>query len=158
MVNPKRSWLDGPQIPGENDDPHAPGRWPGEKIGLPQSGPGSLASVGRRAGGVAVDWVLCWLLAGLFVSYTDVLGSTPTVTLIFWMILGIVTGWLFARTPGHMVLGMGIARTDVGGARIGLWRAVARTVLTSLILPAAMVDSDGRGLHDRATGTAVIRG
>ncbi|QGU05052.1 RDD family protein [Corynebacterium comes] len=158
MANPKRSWLDGPQIPGELDDPYAPGRWPGEKIGLPESGPGSMASVGRRAGAVAIDWIICWLLAGAFVSYTDVLGSTPTVTLIFWMILGIVTGWLFARTPGHMVLSMGIARTDVGGARVGLWRAVVRTVLTSLILPAAMVDSDGRGLHDRATGTAVIRG
>jgi uncharacterized RDD family membrane protein YckC len=158
MANPKRTWLDGPQIPGENEDPFAPGKWPGEKLGLPQSGPGSLASVARRAGGVAIDWVMCWILAMVFVRFTDFLGSTPTVTLIFWMVLGIVCGWLFARTPGHMVLGMGVARTDVGGARVGLWRAVVRTLLTSLILPAAMVDSDGRGLHDRATGTAVIRG
>lgn len=158
MANPKRSWLDGPQIPGEHDDPYAPGRWPGEKLGLPQSGPGALASVGRRAGAVTIDWLLCWLLAGVFVRFTDFLGSTPTVTLLFWMALGIVTGWLFARTPGHMVLGMGIARVDVGGARVGFWRAAVRTILTSFILPAAMVDSDGRGLHDRATGTSVIRG
>lgn len=158
MANPKRSWLDGPQIPGENEDPFAPGRWPGEKLGLPKDGAGSLASVARRAGGVTIDWFICWFLAMFFVRYTDILGSTPTVTLIFWVILGIVTGWLFARTPGHILLGMGIARTDVGGARVGLWRAAVRTLLTSFILPAAMVDSDGRGLHDRATGTAVIRG
>jgi len=28
MANNKQSWLDGPNIPGENDDPSAPGRWP----------------------------------------------------------------------------------------------------------------------------------
>lgn len=158
MATPKRSWPDGPQIPGEHDDPFAPGAWPGEKLGLPRSGPSSLASVARRAVGVFIDWFFCWMLAITFVRFTDVLGSTPTVTLVFWVILGIVCGWLFSRTPGHMLLGMGVARIDVGGAKVGLWRAVVRTLLTAFILPAAMVDSDGRGLHDRATGTAVIRG
>ncbi|AKK09265.1 RDD family protein [Corynebacterium testudinoris] len=158
MANPKRSWLDGPQIPGEHDDPFAPGQWPGEKLGLPATGPSSLASVARRAVGVAIDWFICWMFAIAFVRFSSSLGDVATVTLIFWVILGIVCGWLFSRTPGHIVLGMGIARVDVGGARVGLWRAVVRTLLTALVLPAAMVDSDGRGLHDRATGTAVIRG
>lgn len=157
MANPKRTWLDGPQIPGEHDDPLSPGKWPGEKLGLPETGAGSMASVARRAGAVTIDWIMCWILAMTFVRFTDILGSTPTVTLIFWIILGILGGWLFAGTPGHKLLGMGVARIDVGGARVGLWRAVVRTLLTSFILPAAMVDSDGRGLHDRATGTAVIR-
>ena len=40
----------------------------------------------------------------------------------------------------------------------GLARAAARTLLTIFVLPAAMVDTDGRGMHDRATGTAVILG
>ena len=158
MANPKRSWLAGPQIPGEHDDPFAPGRYPGEKLGLPEKGPGSLASVARRAGGVLIDWFICLGLAIAFTNYSDALGSTGTVVYIFWVILGIVFGWLFARTPGHMLLGMGVARVDVGGAKVGLWRAVVRTLLTGLILPAAMVDSDGRGLHDRAPGTSVIRG
>lgn len=158
MVNSKRSWLDGPQIPGELDDDLSPGKWPGEKLGLPKTGPTSLASVGRRAVGVTIDWVICWFLAMAFVRFSDVLGSTPTVTLLFWAVLGIVCGWLFSRTPGHVVLGMGIARVDVGGAKVGLWRAIVRTFFTAFILPAAMVDADGRGMHDRATGTAVIRG
>ncbi|HAT1372413.1 TPA: RDD family protein, partial [Corynebacterium striatum] len=29
-------------------------------------------------------------------------------------------------------------------------------ILTGFLFPAAMVDTDGRGIHDRATGTAVI--
>jgi hypothetical protein len=55
-----------------------------------------------------------------------------------------------------MFLRMGVARVDVGGARVGLWRAAVRTLLTAFVLPAALVDQDGRGMHDRATGTAVI--
>ena len=70
--------------------------------------------------------------------------------------MGIVCGWLFARTPGMAVLGMGVARLDKPGTSVRLWRAAVRTLLTAVLFPAAMVDADGRGLHDRATGTAVI--
>ena len=37
-------------------------------------------------------------------------------------------------------------------------RAVARTVLLVMLLPAVIWDRDGRGLHDRLTDTAVVRG
>ena len=153
----RRSWLDGPSIPGEYDDPLTPGRWPGEKLGLPKSGPGSLASVGRRAGGVLIDWLLCLSVAATIHHYTTYFGGTSLLTYALWVVLGIVCGWLFARTPGMLVLGMGVARVDAPGHRVGLWRAVVRTLLTGLLFPAAMVDYDGRGMHDRATGTSVIR-
>ena len=35
--------------------------------------------------------------------------------------------------------------------------AVVRTVLLCLLVPALLVDADGRGLHDRLTQTAVVR-
>lgn len=153
----KRSWLDGPEIPSEfDDDPRNPGRWPGEKLGMPKTGSGAMASVGRRAGAVLIDWVFCWFIASFVVRFTDALGSVSTVTLLFWIVLGVISGWLFARTPGMLALGMGVARVDIGGAKVGLWRAVVRTLLTAFVLPAALVDQDGRGMHDRATGTAVI--
>lgn len=156
MAEPRRTWLDGPQIPSEFDGPDGPGRWPGEKLGLPESGPGSMASVGRRAFGVLLDWIACGIVARFILMFTDVVDA-QTLTLGLWFVVGILGGWLFARTPGMAVLGMGVARVDVGGARVGLWRAVVRTILTGFILPAAMVDADGRGMHDRGTGTAVIR-
>ena len=74
-----------------------------------------------------------------------------------WIVLGILTGWLMARTPGMALLGMGVARIDAAEP-VGLWRAALRTVLTGFVLPAAIVDADGRGMHDRATNTTVIRG
>ena len=66
--------------------------------------------------------------------------------------------WLFGRTPGQAMLGMGVARVDVPGTRVGLWRSFLRSFLTLLLLPPAIQDSDLRGMHDRATGTAVVRG
>ncbi|MDO4929437.1 MAG: RDD family protein [Corynebacterium sp.] len=153
----RRSWLEGPQIPAEFDGENAYSRWPGEKIGLPQSGPGALASVMRRVGGVAIDWFMCIFVASIITAFTSALGGTSTVTMLVFLILGVVSVWIFARTPGQLILGMGVARIDAE-ERVGLWRAVVRTLLTCFIFPAIIVDSDGRGLHDRATGTAVILG
>ncbi|WP_018297129.1 RDD family protein [Corynebacterium lubricantis] len=155
MAERKRSWLDGPQIPGENDE-IGEGKWPGERIGLPEKGSGAQASVARRAGAVLIDWVIAMIIASFIIMFTDALGGQATVQLLVWIVIGIVGGWLFARTPGMALLGMGVARIDVDGARVGLWRAAVRTILTAFVLPAALVDSDGRGMHDRATGTTVI--
>ncbi|MCF4006239.1 RDD family protein [Corynebacterium uropygiale] len=158
MAQPKRSWIEGPQIPGERDDPDAPGRWPGEKLGLPKSGPGSLASVMRRVGGMLVDWWICWAIAFLITRMTHMFGDIATTTWLLFPILGTITGWLFARTPGQALFKMGIARTDVPGTRVGFVRALLRSVFTALLFPPVIMDSDGRGLHDRATGTSVILG
>lgn len=157
MAEEKRSWLDGPQIAGEKDDPYSPGKWPGEKIGLPEKGSGAQASVSRRAGAVFIDWIVASIIANFLVAFTDLHIGRAGTPLLVWVILGIICGWLFARTPGMAVLGMGVARIDVPGAHVGLWRAAVRTLLTAFVIPAAMVDTDGRGMHDRATGTTVIR-
>ena len=40
---------------------------------------------------------------------------------------------------------------------IGLLRAALRTLLLCLLIPALIWDRDGRGLHDKAAGTVVVR-
>jgi len=40
---------------------------------------------------------------------------------------------------------------------VGIGRLVVRGLLLSLVVPALFTDWDGRGLHDRASGTAVVR-
>lgn len=142
---------------GGSDNEYMVGRWPGEHLGMPQTGSGSMASVMRRAVGVLIDWVICWIIAGFIVMNTHAFGGISTLTYFLWLVLGIISGWLFARTPGMAVLGMGVARVDKPGETVGFWRAAVRTILTGFIFPAAIVDADGRGMHDRATGTAVIR-
>ena len=62
---------------------------------------------------------------------------------------------LAGQTPGMRLLGLRLAHPHPE-QRLALWRAVVRTGLLVLLLPALVVDSDGRGLHDRLTDTAVV--
>jgi uncharacterized RDD family membrane protein YckC len=43
------------------------------------------------------------------------------------------------------------------GRRPGFGAAVIRTVLLCLLIPPVVYDTDGRGLHDRAANTIVLR-
>jgi uncharacterized RDD family membrane protein YckC len=45
----------------------------------------------------------------------------------------------------------------VDGGRLSLPRIVLRTLLLCLVIPAVIWDSHGRGLHDRAAGSIVVR-
>ncbi len=124
----------------------------GAALGLPADGPGSLASFGSRIGAFLVDAVASALLAGL-VTAPSLPGN--------WSLLpfGLITvGTLvaFGQTPGMRLLGLRLAHPRAG-ERLALWRAVVRTGLLMLLVPALVVDADGRGLHDRLTDTAVVR-
>ena len=153
----QRNWRNGPEMPNQFSGDDAVPDYPGQWLGLPEKGAGAQASVMRRACGVLIDWGIAWGIAALITSQTHALGDTATATYLVWIVMGILTGWLMARTPGMAVLGMGVARVDAEEP-VGLWRAALRTVLTGFVLPAALVDADGRGMHDRATNTTVIRG
>ena len=123
----------------------------GASLGLAASGSGSLASFTRRVGGYAVDAAVSLLIAWAFTA-PELPGNW---SLLVFGILTIVTLALFGQTPGHRLLGMRLAH-PTPGARLAPWRAVVRTALLILLVPALLVDADGRGLHDRLTGTAVV--
>ena len=54
----KRSWLEGPQLPGQNEDPNKLSSYAGEAIGLPKDGPGSLSTLMPRMIALLIDWFL----------------------------------------------------------------------------------------------------
>ena len=124
----------------------------GAALGLPADGPGSLAPFGSRLVGFAVDAVGSALIAGLFTApHPPGLWST--------LVFGVLTvGSLlaFGQTPGMRLAGLRLAHPRPG-ARLAVWRAVVRTALLMVLVPALVVDANGRGLHDRFTDTAVVR-
>lgn len=124
---------------------------PGASLGLPAEGPGSLASFTRRVGGYLVDAVSSALIAWVFTAPA----GPGNWSLLVFGVMTVVTLVLFGQTPGHRVFGMRLAH-PTPGARVAPWRAVVRTALLMLLVPALLVDADGRGLHDRLTGTAVV--
>jgi uncharacterized RDD family membrane protein YckC len=64
---------------------------------------------------------------------------------------------LAGKTLGQHLLGLRVVRVDRTAA-VTPWRAIVRTALLVILIPAVIVDKDGRGMHDRVTDTAVING
>ena len=145
------SWLSGPQSLGSGDG------YPGQRLGMPAEGTDSLAGLGRRTAAVMIDWLIAYGLAGLGLA-TGVFSQSflATAVLLIWFALGVASVRLFGFTPGQYLLGLRVASVD-NRLHVGTGRAAARGLLSALVLPALFTDSDGRGFHDRLTGTAVVR-
>lgn len=128
-----------------------PSAWPGERLGLPESGPRSVARVGRRALAIIVDWALAALPAYLLIG-----GPHPEWwnTAIF-ALMQIVFIPTIGGSIGHRILGLRVV--PLSGGWVGLWRPIVRTVLLCLVIPVLVWDSDQRGFHDKIAGTVLIR-
>ncbi|KZS86028.1 RDD family protein [Mycobacterium persicum] len=131
--------------------------YPGKTLGFPRTGPGSLAPMGRRLGALCIDWLAAYGLAllGLGVgAWSQPMLSS--MVLVIWLLLGVIAVRLFGFTPGQLLLGLVVVTVD-GRLPVGVGRLVVRGLLIALVIPPLFTDSDGRGLHDRLTGTAVVR-
>ncbi len=128
----------------------------GQRLGLPPSGPGSLATLGRRLAAVAVDWFASTFVVAL-VARDHLRYGTPTFSFAVLLVFGVevfALTWLTGGSFGQRLLGLRVVALDA--RRLSPLRVLGRTVLLCLAVPALVWDSDQRGLHERATDTAVL--
>ncbi len=151
------SWLEGPGSgrPAAVDDA------PGASLGLPAAGTGSVAGQGRRALGFLYD-VLAALVVGAALRLVDrgvgsgTVGLTQTGFLLAEVLVLQVLG---GASVGQRFAGTRLVSVYGGGRPRARW-VLLRTFLLALPVPGAAAlatDADGRGLHDRAAGTVVVR-
>jgi uncharacterized RDD family membrane protein YckC len=137
-----------------------PQQYRGERLGLPASGPGSIAEIGPRVVAFIVDCVASGLVAALFVAaigHRSGSSALPGNWSLIPFAVDYLVGLLVAgRTVGMYLTGIRVIRVD-GPLAIDPWRAFIRTLLLILIVPAVITDRDRRGLHDRVSGTAVVK-
>ncbi len=134
--------VDGAKAPSDR-----PG-YPGEKFGLPEEGPRSVAGMGRRVGALLIDWAICTLIAvALF--------HDQYWTLAVFAVQDYLLTALTGLTIGKRLAGIRVVRLD--GKPVGLLWGLVRTVLLLTVIPPLVTDRDLRGLHDRAANTIVIR-
>lgn len=128
----------------------APSRFPGERLGLPDTGPRSVGRAGRRIGAIVIDWGIAALISSAFFSYA------PWANLSVFALMQVLFIPTIGGSIGHRIFGLRVVA--LGGGWIGVWRPVVRTVLLCLVVPAVVWDSDQRGFHDKVAGTVLIRG
>lgn len=153
MAREISSWLSGPE-PAASGTEEA---YPGQGLGLPETGPRSLVRTGRRLAALCVDWLIAYGLTGLLIAFGVIAQPwLSTGVMVVWFVLGAVSVRLFGFTPGQYALGLLVVPVD-GRLHVGFGRAVVRGLLLSFVVPALFTDADGRGLHDRLSFTAVVR-
>ncbi|NLG56242.1 MAG: RDD family protein [Rhodococcus sp.] len=152
------TWLSGPQAALPADGNNAPQDFRGQHLGLPEHGPGAMVGPGRRLSALLIDWLLAMGVSSLVVGQSEnpFEGQVGTFTLVIWYLVGVACVWAFSFTPGQFIVGTRVARID-GPHRVGFRRALGRQSLLAFVVPATISDQDGRGMHDRATGTAILR-
>jgi uncharacterized RDD family membrane protein YckC len=127
----------------------------GVRLGLPASGPGAVAGVGRRLLGFVVDVVASYVIAALFVQKSSDGVPTPGA----WASLVFLVESVLLLSVAGQTIGMAVVRVRVialNGDRLKPWWALVRTVLLLLLIPAVVWDADRRGLHDKASGAIVV--
>ncbi|MDL5201157.1 RDD family protein [Streptomyces sp. ALI-76-A] len=146
------SWLSGPRAAAE--DAGVDFGYRGEQLGLPEEGPGSIARPGRRLGALAVDWAMSVLIASQLItqSYGQ---TTSNWALLVFFVMSVLTVGTIGVTPGKRLFSVRVVAVETG--RVNPWRALLRTALLCLALPALIWDRDGRGLHDRLARTVEVR-
>ena len=138
-----------PQVSGEQE-------YAGQRLGLPEQGPRSVAGWGRRIGALFVDWVASLLVAALVESWGGVENTNGWLTLLVFLVEATLFTALAGGSFGQLALRIAVVRLD--GRPVTVLHSFIRTLLICLVVPPLVFNRDNRGLHDLAVNTiAVLR-
>jgi uncharacterized RDD family membrane protein YckC len=129
----------------------------GERLGLPETGRGSVAGWGRRIAALFVDWIASIFVAGA-VAGPGVLSSRgweAWVPMLVFLVEASLLTPLAGGSFGQLVLRVAVVRLD--RRPVNLLVALLRTLLICLVVPPVIYNRDRRGLHDLVAGTVTVR-
>jgi uncharacterized RDD family membrane protein YckC len=151
------TWLSGLAAAGA--DRPSQGAWPGRRHGLPADGPGAVATTGSRFAALFVDLLVGALIGALIngqLGDPTLLQRNLAVNGAFALQV-ITLQLLTGQSLGMRLIGIRVARPSAPDGPPGFLPVAIRTALLFLVIPAILLDRDGRGLHDKAAGTIVLR-
>ena len=114
-------------------------------------------SLGRRMSALMVDWLACYFIVAASAGGIGQMAPNRswTVLALFFAEIAILSA-LQGATLGHRIFGMKIIRFADGGAITPL-QALIRSALLVTVIFAITFDENGRGLHERFSGTVLTR-
>ncbi len=145
-----------PVDPAPSDPAPSDPRMPPASTGAaPPAGTPETPTFLRRFGALFVDWIVAQVIVVVLLRI-DTTGGGPAalapvgVFALENLLLVSLTG----ATLGHRLFGLQVWQVRPGAFPL---QVVIRTVLLCLVVPAVLTSRDGRGFHDVAAGTRIVR-
>lgn len=112
-----------------------------------------VARAGRRFLAITIDWLMSWAVGSIFFEQNQ--GRPFWIALVFFLQIFILTSTTGA-SAGQRLLKLRVLRYPELES-LGIDATLLRTLLILLVIPAVVYDNEGRGLHDRIVGSAVMQ-
>ena len=143
-------------LQGVSTPPSESETYPGQRLGLPETGLGSVASWRARVAALLVDWAASMLIAVVLFGSEALTGHDwrAWMTLAVFFVQTGTASMLFGGSLGQILAKIAVVRID--REPLGPLRAYGRALLVCLVIPALVIGPDRRGLHDLAAGTVVV--
>lgn len=112
-----------------------------------------MAGTGTRVIALFIDWFAALLISKVLVGTPDSALESFATLGIFFLEVTVFT-WLMGASFGQRIVGLRVVGRR---RRLGLIASALRTLLICLAIPPLIWDADGRGLHDKAVDSVVVR-
>jgi uncharacterized RDD family membrane protein YckC len=114
-------------------------------------------SLGRRMSALMVDWLACYFIVAASAGGIGKMAPNRswTVLALFFAEVAILSA-LQGASLGHRIFGIKIIRFADGGA-ITPVQALIRSALLVTVIFAITFDENGRGMHERFSGSVLTR-
>ena len=131
--------------------------YPGERLGLPREGRGSLASWSQRIWALVIDWAACTIVAGLLFGDGVTFGHDwrRWMPMTLYFVQKALLTLLLGGSFGQFICGAAVVR--LVRRPLGVLRSLARAAMKVIVVPAVVVGADRRALDDLALGTVVVK-
>jgi uncharacterized RDD family membrane protein YckC len=115
-------------------------------------------SLGRRFAALMVDWLACYFIVAASAGGLGAMAPNRSLTVLalFFAEVAILSA-LQGASLGHKIFGIRIVRFTDGGA-ISPIAALIRSALLVSVIFAITFDENGRGMHERFSGSVLTRG
>ncbi len=114
-------------------------------------------SLGRRFAALMVDWLACYFIVAASAGGVGAIAPNRSLSVLalFFAEIAILSA-LQGATLGHRLFGIRIIRFADGGA-ISPVQALIRSALLVTVIFAVTFDENGRGIHERLSGSVLTR-
>ena len=114
-------------------------------------------SLGRRLVAITVDWLACYSIIAALSGGLGQMGPNRSLSILalFFAEVSILTA-LQGASLGQKIFGMKVVRFSDGGT-IKPLQALIRTIFLVLVVTAVTYDENGRGIHERLSGSILKR-